>query len=251
MTPVEKAISSATRDSRLDSVIASVLAKRGFARHAVIASMLSTEAEVPAAFVLGVNLGSFPMGVIFVSPCLFNSLTEDELEFALAHEVGHIELNHVVASAVVTLGKSILTSMVADVLECTKEKAEIVLGLLQAAWVVANKRVTVDAQLLAQREMTADAYAVGLQASKEPAVSCLRKLAALGSTSVSHVVETGAFKLPALTIEQRVDAVVRLWAWRQLWAVTGSFADARGDSLRAGISPASKNIPDCRFQILD
>ncbi|GEM_PF-4539339 len=230
MTPVEKAIFSATRDSRLDSVIASVLAKRGFARHAVIGSMLSTEVEAPAAFVLGVNLGSFPMGVIFVSPCFYNNLTEDELEFALAHEVGHIELNHVVASAVVALGKGVLANMVADVLECTKEKAEIVLGLLQAAWVVANRRVTVDAQLLAQREMAADAYAVGLQACKEPAVSCLRKLAALGGTNVSHVVETGTFKLPALTIEQRVDAVERQWAWRQLWVMTDGSADASRDS---------------------
>jgi Zn-dependent protease with chaperone function len=221
------------RDTRRESHLfrdARFTAKRGFARHAVIGSMLSTEVEAPAAFVLGVNLSSFPMGVIFVSPCLSNNLTEDELEFALAHEVGHIELNHVVASAVVALGKGVLASMVADVLECTKEEAEIVLGLLQAAWVVANRRVTVDAQLLAQREMAADAYAVGLQASKEPAVSCLRKLAALGSTNVSHVVETGAFRLPALTIEQRVDAVERQWAWRQLWVMTDSSNDATRDS---------------------
>ena len=69
---------------------------------------------------------------------------------------------------------------------------------------------TIEEEITAQVELEADKHAVSLQGKKEPAISFFLKAARENIKAPTHVTVTGRFVLPALSFEERINALRNL-----------------------------------------
>ena len=214
MTDIERILNSARTDPRLQTLMSNCLNRAGYqqylVQHLVNGLMFKEGKNDSPAFTLGFQWGNYPFGLIFVGEKFSNLLTDNELEFVILHEFGHIIKNHIVTSSLVWLGKSFIVSLIADILEVSQRTAQDILGGLKALYMLLSGKKTIEEEAKAQIELEADKYAVNIQGVKEPAISTLLKLSEGNIRAPTHVTVDGRFPFPITTYEERIEAIRNL-----------------------------------------
>jgi len=211
MTDVEEILRTAGSDARLQTMINSYFQRIGYQQHLVGGYSFKEERDDSPAFCLGFQIFNLPIGLIFVSEGLSKILKEDELEYVVLHEMGHIMKNHFVSTSFVWLMKSWIVDIIADGLEVSKKKATEYLEWLKVIYVVlSGGRRTIEEEAKAKVEVEADQYAVTFQGKKEPAISTLLKLSKGNIRAPTHVTFDGRFPFPVTTFEERIEAIKKL-----------------------------------------
>jgi len=210
MENLDRILSSAKSDVRLQTIITNYLLRDGYPQNAIAGMSFKGQREDPPAFSLGLQIFRIPWGAIYVSKNLYSILSQEELEFVVLHEVAHIVKNHIVPSSIIFIGKGMVIDFLADLLEISEKKAREALGLIKTVWTLLKGQRTIEEEIKAQNEMEADKYAVTLQGRKEPAISALFKLTEGNVKLPTHVTIDGNFMLPVITCEQRIEAMKNL-----------------------------------------
>ncbi|MCJ7430052.1 M48 family metalloprotease [Candidatus Bathyarchaeota archaeon] len=206
---VERIMSLAKSDVRLQTIVNNYFLRIGHPQHFVGGLSFKENKDDSPAFCLGFQTFSIPIGFIFVSEGLLGVLTQEELEFVVLHEIGHITKNHVVGSSFVWLMKSWIIDMIADMFEVSKQKAKQYLELLKAFYVLISQKKTPEEEAKARYELEADNFAYVLQGRKDPAISTLLKLSQGNIRAPTHVTFDGSFPFPIVTYEERIEAIRR------------------------------------------
>jgi Zn-dependent protease with chaperone function len=209
LSNVERILSTARTDVRLQTIINNYFQKIGYAQHLVCGLSFKEGKDDSPAFCLGFQIFNIPMGLIFVSEGLSSGLTQEEMEFVVLHEMGHIMKSHFVGSSFVWLMKSWIIDIMADSLEVSKQKAREYLDLLKAFYVLLSGKKTVEEEAKAKHELEADNFAITVQGRKDPSISTLLKLSKGNIRAPTHVTFDGRFPFPVITYEERIDAVRR------------------------------------------
>jgi len=210
MTDMDRVLDSARTDPRLQILIGNCLSRAGYQQYAVSGLMFREGKNDSPAFTLGFQLGNYPFGLIFVGEKLSSFLTDNELEFVILHEFGHIIKNHLVTSSLVWLGKGFIIDLLADIFEVSQKKAQEYLGVLKALYMIFSRKKTIEEEAKAQIELEADAYAVTIQGTNEYATSTLLKLSKGNVRIPTHVTVDGRFPFPIITYEERIQALNNL-----------------------------------------
>ena len=209
MSSVERILRVAKSDVRLQTIINNYFQRIGYPQHIVGGYIFKERKEDSPAFCLGFQAFNIPIGFIFVSEGLSKVLTQEELEFAVLHEMGHIMKNHVVGTSFIWLAKSWIIDLIADTLEVSKREARQSLDWLKAFYVLVKGKRTIEEEAKARLELEADQYAVTVQGRKDPAISTLLKLSKGNIRAPTHVTFDGSFPFPITTYEERIEAIRR------------------------------------------
>jgi Zn-dependent protease with chaperone function len=209
MSNVERVLRIAKSDVRLQTVINNYFQRVGYAQHLVGGLSFKEEKDDSPAFCLGFQIFNTPIGLIFVSEGLSKALTQEEMEFVVLHEMGHIMKNHFIGSSFVWLMKSWIIDMIADSLEVSKQKAREYLDWLKAFYVLLSGKKTVEEEAKAKLELEADNFATMVQGRKDSSISTLLKLSKGNIRAPTHVTFDGRFPFPIITYEERIEAVRR------------------------------------------
>jgi len=209
MSNVERILRTAQADARLQTIINNYFQRVGYAQHLVGGLSFKEDKDDSPAFCLGFQVFNMPIGLIFVSESLSKGLTQEEMEFVILHEMGHIMKNHFVGSSFVWLMKEYLIDILADVLDISKKKARETLEWLKAFYVLVSGKKTIEEEAKAKLELEADNFAVVIQGRKEPAISTLMKLSKGNVRAPTHVTFDGRFPFPITTYEERIEAIRR------------------------------------------
>jgi len=210
MTDIDRILKSARTTPRLQVLIGNCLSRAGYQQYAVSGLMFNEGKNDSPAFTLGFQIWNYPIGLIFVGEKLSNFLTDNELEFVILHEFGHIIKNHLMASSFVWLGKGFIINLLADIFEVSQKRAQEYLGVLKALYTLFSGKKTIEEEAKAQIELEADKYAVNIQGLKEPAISTLLKLSKGNIRAPTHVTVDGRFPFPIITYEERIEAIKNL-----------------------------------------
>ena len=210
MTNVERILRVAKSDAKLQTIINNYFLRVGYAQHLVGGLTFKEQKGDSPAFCLGFQIFNYPIGAIFVGDNLSQILTNDELEFVVLHEMGHIMKNHFVSTSFVWLMKSWVIDIIADLLDVSKKRAREYLELLKALYVIlSGGKKTIEEEAKARLEFEADKYAVTIQGQKDPATSTLLKLSKGDIRVPTHVTFDGSFPFPIITYEERIEAIRR------------------------------------------
>jgi len=209
MSNVERILRTAQADVRLQTIINNYFQRVGYAQHLVGGLSFKEQKDDSPAFCLGFQIFNTPIGLIFVSESLSKALTQEEVEFVILHEMGHIMKNHFVGSSFVWLMKSWITDMIADSFEVSKQKAREYLDFLKALYVLLSGKKTVEEETKAKLELEADNYAITVQGQKAPAISTLMKLSKGNVRQPTHVTFDGRFPFPIISYDERIQAIRR------------------------------------------
>lgn len=209
MTSIERIFKTAEGDARLQSIINHYSPRVSYNQHFVSGLTFKEEKDDSPAFCLGFQMFNFPIGVIYVSKGLSSTLTQQELEFVVLHEMGHIIKNHFVSSSFIWLTKSFIVDTIADCFETTRMKATEYLEWLKAFYVLLTGKKTIEEEAKKNVELEADKFAVMVQGQKEHAISTLLKLSKGNIRAPTHVTFDGHFPFPVITFEERIAAVKR------------------------------------------
>lgn len=210
MADVERVFRVAKSDVRLQTIIINHFQRVGYTQYLVGGLTFNEKKDDSPAFCLGFQMLNFPIGAIFVGEKLSKTLTEDELEFVVLHEMGHIMKNHFVSASLVWLMKSWIIGRIADSLKVSKKNASEYLGWLKAFYVLLSGKKTIEEEAKARLELEADQYAVTVQSRKESAISSLTKLSKGNIRAPTHVTLDGRFPFPVITYEERIEAIRRI-----------------------------------------
>jgi Zn-dependent protease with chaperone function len=132
VSDAERILSVTKSDVRLQTIVNDYFLRIGHPQHLVGGLSFKENKDDSPAFCLGFQAFDTPIGLIFVSEGLSRILTQEELEFVVLHEMGHIMKNHVVATSFVWLMKSWIIDMIADMFEVSKPKAKQLLEFTKA-----------------------------------------------------------------------------------------------------------------------
>jgi len=218
MANLDRAFSSATSDASLQTTINEYLRRDGFQQNGVVGLRFRFQREVSPAFGFGVKLPAilgfpeFPIGTVFISDIYYTTLPDEELEFVVLHELGHIVNSHSVNNLIVYGVKRILISWFADILEIPQTQVENIIGFLKWLYTASGQR-TIEEEITAQKELEADRYAVTLQGRREPAISVLTKINNQNIDAPTHVTVDGVFVTPAINARERIEAIRNLPIW--------------------------------------
>ena len=210
MSNVERILRVARSDVRLQTIINNYLQRVGYAQHLVGGYTFKEKKDDSPAFCLGFQAFNIPIGFIFVSEGLSKVLTQEELEFAVLHEMGHIMKNHFVGTSFIWLMKSWIIDIIADGFEVSKRKAKQYLEGLKAFYVLLSGKKTIEEEAKARLELEADNFAIIVQGRKEPAISTLLKLSKGNIRAPTHITFDGSFPFPIITYEERIEAIKRI-----------------------------------------
>jgi Zn-dependent protease with chaperone function len=210
MTNVEEILRTAKSNARLQTIINSYFQRIGYPQHLVGGYTFKEKKDDSPAFCLGFQIFNLPIGLIFVSEGLSKILKEDELEFVVLHEMGHIAKNHFVSTSFVWLTKSWIVDIISDGFEVSKQKAREYLDWLKAFYVLLSGKRTMEEEAKARVELEADQYAVMFQGKKEPATSTLLKLSKGNIRAPTHVTLDGRFPFPITTYEERIEMIRKI-----------------------------------------
>ena len=209
MSNIERILKTAKSDARLQTIITNYFQRIGYPQSLVSGlTFKETKTDSPA-FCLGVQILNMPIGVILVSEELSKSLTQEELEFVVLHEMGHIMNNHFVGASFIWLTKSWIIDIIADVFEVSKKKANEYLSLAKVLYILWNKKRTAEEEAKATFELEADKLAIITQGQKEHARSTFIKLSNGNVRAPTHVTVDGQFPFPIITYEERINAIER------------------------------------------
>lgn len=206
---VERILSVSKSDARLQTIVNGYLQRIGHPQHLVGGLSFKENKDDSPAFCLGFQAFNTPIGLIFVSEGLSRISTQEELEFVVLHEMGHIMKNHVVGASFVWLMKSWIIDIIADMFEVSKQKAKQYLEFAKALYILASGKKTPEEESKAKQELEADNFAFVLQGRKDPAISTLLKLSQGNIRAPTHVTFDGSFPFPIITHEERIEAIRR------------------------------------------
>lgn len=206
---VERILSVSKSDVRLQTIVNGYLQRIGHPQHLVGGLSFKENKDDSPAFCLGFQAFNTPIGLVFVSEGLLSVLTQEELEYVVLHEMGHIMKNHVVGSSFVWLTKSWIIDMIADMFEVSKPKAKQYLEFAKALYVLATGKKTPEEDTKGKFELEADNFAFTVQGQKDPAISTLLKLSRGNIRAPTHVTFDGSFPFPIVTYEERIEAIRR------------------------------------------
>jgi Zn-dependent protease with chaperone function len=202
-----------TEKSKLQSVANEFFSKLGNSRMQVSIQIINGHKMFAGA--RGLKLFNIPLGQIFISRSLLEKLSEDEVNFVIAHEVVHIDQNHLPATILLKLPKDII-----DALGKVDLRA-LGLSLLWdfvKLWIRFQGGLPPEAAITKQQELQADVWAIFLTGNKTAAINCLKKLVNNNLESPSHLWEVFDVKLPIMTMRERINDVL----------VTLSYYERRG-----------------------
>ena len=161
---------------------------------------------------IGLKLPNFPpIGEIFISEELINLLSSKELEFVLAHEVMHIELNHIPLKILTQLPKEMLKtwekeSKILQTLRIGIDSFKVLIYSL-------TRSIPPEAVITRDQEIQADIYAIMyLTRDKKAAISCLKKLVNNDLNRPSHLWEALDVKFPTMTMKERIEYIEQTFA---------------------------------------
>lgn len=206
---VERILSVVKSDTRLQAIINDYVLRIGHPQHFVGGLSFKENKDDSPAFCLGFQAFNTPIGLVFISEGLSAVLTQEELEFVVLHEMGHIMKNHFVGSSLVWLTKSWIIDMIADMFEVSKQKAIQYLEFAKALYMLIARKKTPEEETKAKHELEADNFAFMLQGRKDHAISTLLKLSKGNILAPTHVTFDGSFPFPIITYEERIEAVRR------------------------------------------
>jgi hypothetical protein len=151
------------------------------------------------AFSLGFNF-PIPVGAIYINKS-WKDLPERWKEFIILHELGHIYHNHSPFNVLV----SILYKVVPKEL---RELYNIIKVGVSFYSILEGKEIPkfIEEQITAAKELEADKFALQLLGDKRPILEFFWWLKRNG-ISISHLSEFGEFRLPALTVDERVEHI--------------------------------------------
>jgi len=155
----------------------------------------------------GLKLFNIPIGQIFVSKPLLNKLSMSELKFVLAHEVVHIDQNHLPITILLKLPREIIdelgkTYLVASAISTVWDLVKL--------WIFWQGGLPPEATITKQQELQADVWAVFLTRDKTAAISCLKKLVDNNLNAPSHLWEAFDVKLPVMTMRERIQEILKV-----------------------------------------
>jgi len=160
MSNVERILKVARSDVRLQTIINDYFLRVGYPQHFVSGYTFKEEKDDSPAFCLGFQILKIPIGFVFVSEGFSKFLTQEESEFAVLHEIGHIINNHFVGTSFIWLMKSWIIDIIADSFEVSKRKAMQYLEGLKAFYVLLSGKKTIEEEAKARLELEADQYAI-------------------------------------------------------------------------------------------
>jgi len=204
---VERILDVAKSDVRLQTIVNDYFLRIGHPQYLVGGLSFKENKDDSPAFCLGFQAFNTPIGLIFVSEGLSKILTQEELEFVVLHEMGHIMKNHVVGSSFVWLMKSWIIDIIAEMFEVSKPKAKQYLEFAKALYVLTSGKKTPEEETKAKHELEADNFAFSLQGRKDPAISTLLKLCQGNVRAPTHVTFDGSFPFPVVTYEERIETI--------------------------------------------
>lgn len=206
MQNLRRILSSARNEEKIQRIIGFHLKGQGLDSSWVGGLKFVDGTDDPPAFGGGLLFANLPIGIVFISESYCSTLPDEELEFVVLHELGHIVKSHSIANLFVALGKEYVTDLLADTLDLPREQTLAIITLIK--WIFPGARI--EEEITKQKELEADSYAVMLQGKKRPAISVLQKLARGNIKAPSHVTVTGTFVMPAITFEERIEAIRNL-----------------------------------------
>lgn len=216
MQSLDRILSSAKADDKLQSIIDNHLGKDGINSTLVIGLSFKEQIGDDPAFSLGgrISLGhilDLPIGITCVSEGFCRNLNGAQLEFVVLHELGHIIKNHWAENFVILLVKDFIVKELASRLKISIRGAKSILGLTKKILpLIGVGTGRIEEEIKAQNELEADRYAVLHQGGKEPAVSVLQILAAGNVGAPTHVTVDGSFTFPVITFKRRIEAIRNL-----------------------------------------
>jgi len=211
MQSLDRILLSAKADAKLQSIIDDHLRKDGVSSTLVVGFTFKEEKGDYPAFSLGGQMLNFPIGVVCVSDGLLRTLTYEQLEFVVLHELGHILSNHWATNLIILLAKDFIVEQLAKAFGTSIEKAKENLGLIKACLSLFGVRAgRIEEEIKAKNELEADRYAVIHQGRKDPAISVLSLLTAGNVSTPTHVTVDGSFTFPIVTAEERIEAIRNL-----------------------------------------
>jgi Zn-dependent protease with chaperone function len=195
------------RDSKLQSIANFLLYNQGPLINLVIVGTFDDKFVKKynidtIALSLGVTLRTptfiIPMGVILIHEG-FKQAPEEWIRFTIAHELGHIYLNHFPINVIVIELWKLIPPELRNLWIIIKEFIYYLNWPLQKRFL--------EEEIIAQKELKADEWAVMVLGEKWSALSFLNWVKKQGIT-ISHLSPFG--KLPALTIDERIKNIERL-----------------------------------------
>jgi hypothetical protein len=190
------------RDFELQSIANFLLYKQGSLIHSVIVGTFDYKFVKKynidtIALSLGATL-KIPIGVILIHED-FKQAPEEWIRFTIAHELGHIYLNHFPISVITNILWKLIPPEFRNLWIIIKEFIYYLNWPLQKRFL--------EEEIIAQKELKADEWAVMVLGEKWSALSFLNWVKKQGIT-ISHLSPFG--KLPALTIDERIKNIERL-----------------------------------------
>lgn len=192
-----------TENSKLQNFANAFFFKLGNSRIQV--SVQITDESKIIAGARGLKLFNIPVGQIWVSKSFLQNLPEDEAKFVIAHEVVHIDQNHLPATVLLKLPKAII-----DELGKVDVRA-LGLSLLWdfiKLWIRFQGGLPPEAAITKQQELQADVWAIFLTGNKTAAINCLKGLVNNNLDSPSHLWEIFDVKLPIMTMRERIGEIL-------------------------------------------
>jgi len=148
---------------------------------------------------------NIPFGEIYINEQLNHMLTDDELKFVLAHEVVHIDQNHLPFAVLLKLPRIILKELGKEYLAACGLS---LLWELIRMWIYLQGELPPEAAITKQQELQADIWAIFLTGNKSAAISCLKKLVNNDLSKPSHLWEILDVKLPVMTMYERISRIL-------------------------------------------
>jgi len=126
-----------------------------------------------------------------------NRFTDNEILFILAHESAHIFRNHSISTLIYLIIEKLALGL--------NNQNYNQIELAKAVWAaLAPSKLPLNVEVSRNNEYEADELAARLTGDFNTCVSCLKKLCGGNLNAPSHTWELGGFKLPMMTVRQRI-----------------------------------------------
>jgi len=191
-------------EKRLQMIVNEFFFKLGNNR--VLVSVEKTADTKIIAGARGMKLLNNPIGKIYVNGANVDArkLSDDELRFVLAHEVVHIDQNHLPIAILFELPEELLDAWGKN--HPVASAASRLWDLINL-WRYKQGNLPPKAVITKQQELQADVWAVFLSNNKTSAITCLKKLVNGDLSQFSHTWEALDIELPIMTMCERIDAL--------------------------------------------
>lgn len=152
------------------------------------------------AFSLGFNLGT-PVGAVFIKDS-WKRLPREWIKFIILHELGHIYHNHSPSKVVISVIYDAVPKELRDIYNMIK-------AITSFSSILKGKEIPkfVEEQITATRELEADKFALQFLGDKRPILEFFQWLKR-NNITISHLSEFGEFRLPALTVDERIRHII-------------------------------------------